>query len=77
MQNTKEFLPSHETKKTHLYLAVFENQPNENLQSLKRRGRSKGRFFGPDKLQNHTNEQKGKEKKKERVGEEKKQWLHS
>ena len=32
---------------------------------------SKGRFFGPDKLQNHTNEQKGKEKKKERVGEEK------
>ena len=33
---------------------------------------SKGRFFGPDKLQNHTNEQKRKEKKKERVGAEKK-----
>jgi len=26
---------------------------------------SKGRFFGPDKLQNHTNEGKGKEKNKE------------
>ena len=38
---------------------------------------SKGRFFGPDKLQNYTNEQKRKEKKKERVGEEKKQWLLS
>ena len=36
---------------------------------------SKGRFFGPDKLQNHSNEGKGKEKKKERGGrkEEKRQ----
>ena len=33
---------------------------------------SKGRFFGADKLQNHTNEEKAKEKKKERRGEEKK-----
>ena len=32
---------------------------------------SKGRFLKPDKLQNHSNEGKGKEKKKER-GEEKK-----
>ena len=31
---------------------------------------SKGRFLGPDKLQNHTNEGKGKEKKKE-AGERK------
>ena len=41
---------------------------------------SKGRFFGADKLQNHTNEVKGKEKKKERGAkkeETKKQWLHS
>ena len=32
---------------------------------------SKGRFRKPEKLQNHRNERKGKEKKKER-GEEKK-----
>jgi len=42
---------------------------------------SKGRLFGPDKLQNHSNDGKGKEKKKERgEGKEekrKKQWLHS
>ena len=31
---------------------------------------SKGRFLGPEKLQNHTNEGKGKEKKK--GGEDKK-----
>ena len=33
---------------------------------------SKGRFFGPEKLYNHSNEGKGKEKKKER-GEGKKE----
>ena len=42
---------------------------------------SKGRFFNPDKLQNHTNEGKGKGKKKEPGGRKeekrKKQWLHS
>ena len=27
---------------------------------------SKGRFLKPEKLQNHTNEERGKEKKKER-----------
>ena len=32
---------------------------------------SKGRFLTPEKLQNHSNEKKGKEEKKER-GEEKK-----
>ena len=32
---------------------------------------SKGRFFKPEKLQNHTNEGKGKREKKER-GKEKK-----
>ena len=32
---------------------------------------SKGRFLKPEKLQNHSNEDKGKDKKKER-GEEKK-----
>ena len=46
---------------------------------------SKNRFFGLDKLQNHTNEEKKKgekeraKRKKEEKGEEekKKQWLHS
>ena len=42
---------------------------------------SKDRFFTPDKLQNHYNEGKGKEKKKERGGRKekktKKPWLHS
>ena len=33
---------------------------------------SKGRLFGPDKLQNHANEGKGKEKKKEGEGRKKK-----
>ena len=42
--------------------------------------RQKGRFRKPEKLQNHSNEGKRKEKKKERgEGKEKrkKQWLHS
>ena len=42
--------------------------------------RQKVRFRKPEKLQNHSNEGKGKEKKKERGdGKEKrkKQWLHS
>ena len=42
---------------------------------------SKGRFFGPDKLQNHTNEEKEQQKKKKRGGRKeekrKKQWLLS
>ena len=46
------------------------------LKSLQKAG-----FFNPDKLQNHTNEGKGKEKKKEPGGRKeekrKKQWLHS
>ena len=33
---------------------------------------SKGRLFGPGKLQNHASEGKGKEKKKEREGRKKK-----
>ena len=32
---------------------------------------SKGRFLTPEKLQNHSKERKGKEKKKERGEEEK------
>ena len=66
---------------TYLYLAdFFENQPNEICSHMLEKA-SKGRFFRPDKLQNHSNEGKRKEKKKERGGrkEEKrqKQWLHS
>ena len=48
----------------------FENQPNEICSHLSEKA-SKGRFLKPEKLQNHSNEGKGKEKKKER-GEEKK-----
>ena len=58
----------------------FENQPNEICSHLSEKA-SKGRLFGPDKLQNNTNEGKGKEKKKERGGikeeKRKKQWLHT
>ena len=37
---------------------------------------SKGRFLGPDKLQTHTNEEKGKDQKKKGSGarKEKKFW---
>ena len=34
---------------------------------MKKASKGKG-FFGPDKLQNHSNKGKGKEKKKERGG---------
>ena len=43
----------------------FENQPNEICGDLSKKG-SKDRFCGRDKLQNHANEVKGKEKNKER-----------
>ena len=45
----------------------FENQPNEICSHLSEKP-SKGRFLNPDKLQNHTNEGKEKEKKKEPGG---------
>ena len=58
----------------------FENQPSDICRHLSEKA-SKGRLFGPDKLQNHTNEAKGKEKKKERGGKKeekrKKQWLQT
>ena len=47
----------------------FENQPNDICIHLSEKA-SKGRFLEPEKLENHSNEGKGKEKKKER-GEEK------
>ena len=43
----------------------FENQPNEVCSRLSEKV-SKGRFFKLEKLQNRSNEEKGKEKKKER-----------
>ena len=59
---------------------LFESKPNENCSHLSEK-ESKGRFLEPKKLQNHSNEERGKEKKKERgEGKEdkrKKQWLHS
>ena len=57
------------------YSPSFENQPNEICSHLLEKA-SKGTFLEPEKLQNHSNEGKGTEKKKER-GEERKQWLHS
>ena len=58
----------------------FENQPNEIGSHLNEKG-SKDTFLKPKKFQNHSNEAKGKEEKKERgEGKEekkKKQWLHS
>ena len=42
----------------------FENQPNGICHQLSK----KTGFFGPDKLQNHTDEGKGKEKKKQQGG---------
>ena len=57
----------------------FENQLKEICSHLSEKA-SKGRFLKPEKLQNHSNEGKGKEKKKERgEGKEekrKKQWSH-
>ena len=43
----------------------FENQPHEICRHSSEKA-SKDRLFGPDKLQNHTNQGKGEEKKKER-----------
>ena len=43
----------------------FENQPNDICSHLSEKA-SKGMFLKPEKLQNHSNEGKGKEKKKER-----------
>ena len=43
----------------------FENQPNEIRSHLSEKA-SKGRFLKPKKLQNHNNEGKGNDKKKER-----------
>ena len=58
----------------------FENQPNEICSHLSEKA-SKSRFLKPEKLQNHSNEEKRKEITKERgEGKEKKkkkQWLHS
>ena len=58
----------------------FENQPNEICIHFSEKV-SKGRFVKPEKLQNHSNEGKGREKRNERgEGKEekrKKQWLHS
>ena len=60
-------------------LADFENQANEICSHLSEKA-SNGRFLKPEKLQNHSSEGKGMQKKNERgEGKEekrKKQWLH-
>ena len=54
------------------------NEPNESCRHLSEKG-SKGRFFVPDRLENHSNEGKAKENKKERgarkKGEHKKEMV--
>ena len=49
----------------------FENQPSEICSHLSEKA-SKGRFFGLDKLQNHSNEEKRKTVRRKKGGEEKK-----
>ena len=50
------------------YLADFlKTKPDEICNHLSEKA-SEGRLFGPDKPQNHSNQGKGKEKKKERRG---------
>ena len=46
-------------------IIYLENQPNEICSHLTEKA-SKGRFLKPEKLQNHSNEGKGKEKEEER-----------
>ena len=50
---------------------IFENQPNDICGHLSEEA-SKGRFLKPDKLQNHSNEGKGRKRKSDgKVKEEK------
>ena len=46
-------------------IIYLENQPNEICSHLSEKA-SKGRFLKPEKLQNHSNEGKGKEEKKKK-----------
>ena len=56
----------------YIYIADFlKNHPNGICRHLSEKA-SEGKFFGPDKLQNHTNDGKGKQKKKERGGRKEK-----
>ena len=48
---------------TYISSRFFDNQPNKICSHLSQKA-SKGRFLKREKLQNHTNEGKGKEKKK-------------
>ena len=81
-RNTCNHQVNEKTTESQLFISnrFFENQPTEICSHLSRKA-SKGSFFKPEKLQNHSNEGKGKEEKKERgEGKEekrKKQWLHS
>ena len=64
-----------------LYLADFLKTSLTKSAVISVKGCQKVVFFGPNKLQNHTHDEKGKEKKKEQGGRKeekrKKQWLHS
>ena len=55
-----------------MFLKTLRLTTNEIYSHLSEKA-SKGRFLKPEKLQNHSNEGKGKEKKKEQgVGKEEK-----
>ena len=64
------------TKRLHVYPTnFFENQPINEICSHLSEKVSKGRFFEPEKIQNHSNEGKGKgekERAKRRKGGEEK-----
>ena len=65
-----------------IYLANFlKSNLTKFFSHLSEKGSNGRVFFVPEKLENHTNEGKGKEKTKNRGGRKeerrKKQWLHS
>ena len=69
--SVKDKIRQGKTRQDNISSRFFENQPNEICSHLSEKA-SKGMFLNkPEKLQNHSNERKGKEKKKER-GEGKK-----
>lgn len=67
--------------RSYLYLAEFLKNNLTNFAVICLKRPQKAGFFGPDKLQNHSSDGKGKEKKAERGGRKKekrkKQCLHS
>ena len=70
LYNVNSFSPLYNL--SYISRRFFENQPNEICSHLSQ-NTSKGRFFGPDKLQNHIKEKERRKRKSEE--ERKKQWF--